>query len=152
MWGSCWWWGSGRERYHARSGLVRAQRALGSAAWALIPLQLQGERMCGCQLGSLEPSGGSERDGWRGRKPKQVPPPTTTTIAWGSQTNTGMDSTEKKRRFSGRGGAENDTKGDKRTQARLNGRVSGISTLRPYQRSQWDATLPLCPLTFTFAH
>lgn len=43
----------------------------------------------------------------------------------------------------GRTLAENDTKGDKRTRAWLNGSVPGICTPRPYQRSQQDATLPL---------
>lgn len=58
-------------------------------------------------------------------------------------------------RWFARGGwtlAENDTKGDKRTQTQPNGSVPGIYTPRPYQRSQWDATLPLCPLTFIFPH
>lgn len=50
--------GSGRERYQARSGLVRDQRALGSAAWALISLQLQGERMCGWSQAKVQRDGG----------------------------------------------------------------------------------------------
>lgn len=124
---------------------------LGSAAWALIPLQLQGERMCGCQLGSLEPSGGSGRRGGAGR-PKQVPPlPPTIARELPNKHRDVLKKTEAQWERECACGAwtlKNDTKGDKR----LNGSVPGIYTPRPYQRSQRDMTLPLYPVTFIFPH